>query len=80
MTVNTFKDTRPSVQTVKRILCEIIDTYGCATVADYFDVIGIIPKYTDDKYGWTSLNKTKIVRTNEKDIFELILPEAHPLE
>lgn len=34
-------------------LVEQINTYGNATVADYYDMIGVESRYTDNTYGWT---------------------------
>jgi len=37
-------------------LTEQADMYGNASVADYYDLIGVPTKYTDNNYGWTHEN------------------------
>lgn len=58
-------------------LCEMIDTYEIATVADLYDLVGITRGYTDNKYGWTNLRNAKVVRV--RDGWMLDLPKALPI-
>ncbi len=48
-----FKDAHEPTHTIIHAQ-EIADKYGCVTVADMHDLIGIKSTYTDNKYGWTS--------------------------
>lgn len=47
--------------------------YGFATVSDYLDLVGITPRFSDTKVGWTDLNDVKVYPTKEG--FSLNLPE-----
>lgn len=80
MKVDAFKGSMKLVRVVKGMLEDIITIYGCATVADYYDIIGVTSKYSDDKIGWTTLRNTKIAMTDDDNIFELQLPMPYPLE
>lgn len=55
-------DSRGEAEEVLDRLEEIIDTYQIASVADYYELVGIVGNYTDNKYGWTSLRNAEIVR------------------
>lgn len=52
----------------KKTLCQmenLIDYYSCVTVADVYDLIGVVPNYTDNKYGWTDVSDATIIRREE---------------
>ncbi|MCD8372114.1 MAG: hypothetical protein LUD27_02300 [Clostridia bacterium] len=51
---------------------DLIDTYEIATVADYYDIVGIDDKYTDSYYGWTSIAEAKARPTS--DGWVIIMP------
>lgn len=46
-------DDRYDASHVLTALTENADRYGSVSVADYYDLIGIESKYTDNNYGWT---------------------------
>ena len=59
---------------------EIIETYGNVTVADFYDLVGLTPKFEDTKRGWTKLENVKVEEytrliNNELVRYRLILPE-----
>lgn len=56
---------------------ELIDTYGMASVADLYDLVGISGNHTDNKYGWTDVRSAHPVRV--RDGYALKLPKALPL-
>lgn len=56
---------------------ELIDTYGTASVADLYDLVGKSCHYTDHKYGWTNLRNAEPVRV--RDGYMLKLPKAGPI-
>lgn len=58
---------------------ELIATYGMVSVADMLDTAGIVPNYTDNKYGWTSLRNAKVIRTRDDD-YMIDLPRAMPID
>lgn len=47
-------------------LAENADRYDTVSVADYYDLIGVDSKYTDNNHGWTvdSINRASVVPVN----------------
>ncbi len=68
---------RRDAEVVIDCLCEMIDTYNVVSVADYYDLVGVTGKYTDNKYGWTSLQNATINRSC--GVFTLVLPKVKPI-
>lgn len=56
---------------------ELIDTYGLASVADLYDLVGKTCEYTDNNYGWNDIRSAAVVRV--RDGYLLKLPRALPL-
>lgn len=56
---------------------ELVATYGIASVADLYDLVGITGNYTDNKYGWTDVRSATVVRT--RDGYLIKLPKVLPL-
>ena len=52
--------------------------YGTATVADFYNAMGMTPEFTDDNYGWTDLRGTKV--TKVRDGYILMLPRTEQLD
>lgn len=69
-----YDDASHALNTLK----QIIEYYGVATLSDLYDIVGLSSKYTDNGFGWTSLEKAEIVE--DKHGYELKLPRALPLE
>ena len=59
-------------------MSEMIDTYGIVSVADMYDLVGIVPNYTDNKYGWTNLRNAEPIRVSNG--YMLKLPKAGPID
>lgn len=57
----------------------LIDQYGHATVADYYEMIGKTGSYTDNKWGWTSLAHARIERASGGGYY-IELPKATPID
>ena len=57
---------------------ELISSYRVVSVADFYDLAGITPEYTDNKYGWTDIRSANIVRV--RDGYMIKLPRAVPLD
>lgn len=55
--------TRQDAENTLDSLKEMIELYGFISLADVCDLVGITPSYTDNKYGWRSLNNAKVVRS-----------------
>lgn len=70
--------TRGEAEEVLDKLDDLIDVYGEASVADFYDLVGIKGNYTDNKYGWKKLRSATIVRTRNGYIINL--PKAIPLD
>lgn len=70
-------DNRGEAEEVLSRLDELIETYGIASVADLYDLVGISGNYTDNKYGWTDLRNAQVLRVREGYLIKL--PKAIPL-
>ena len=71
-------ETRGEAEDVLRHMDELIETYGTASVADLYDLVGIIGPYTNNKWGWTNLRTAEPIRV--KDGYLLKLPKACPID
>lgn len=73
--------TEEEVVKIMHYMRELLDRYGCITVADLYDLIGMECYYTDNLYGWTKLNIFAIVDMKDNSgRFELKLPKPLPIE
>lgn len=71
-------ESRGEAEEVLDRLCELIDTYKVASVADLYDLVGVDFEYTDNKYGWMNLRNAEVVRV--RDGYTLKLPKAVPID
>lgn len=71
-------DDRGDAEEVLDRMCELIETYGEASVADLYDLVGISCRHTDNKYGWTDLSRASVVRSRSG--YLLKMPRAYPLD
>lgn len=69
--------TRGDAEEVITQLCDLIEEYKVATVADLYDLVGLEHDYTDNKYGWTNLRNATHERV--RDGYVLNLPKAIPI-
>lgn len=69
---------RAEAEEVLDRLSDVINKYDTATVADFYDLVGITGEYTDNKWGWTSLQGARVSRVRSGYIVEL--PKAEPVE
>ena len=72
-------DDRGDAELVCDQLEEMIERYGFATVADFYDAAGRSAPYTAQKYGWTSIRSADIIRTRDGG-YIIKLPKAMPLD
>lgn len=70
-------DTRGEAEEVLDSLCDLIETYQVASVADLYDLVGVTGEYTDNKYGWTNLRNSDVIRVH--DGYMLKLPKPLPI-
>lgn len=70
-------ENRGEAEEVLSRMDELIDMYRLASVADFYDLVGVTGNYTDNKYGWTDIRSASIVRV--RDGYMIKLPKALPL-
>lgn len=66
--------TRGEAEDVLSRMDELMESYGLVRVADLYDLVGITGQYTDNKYGWTNIRNSEIVRV--RDGYMIKLPRA----
>lgn len=71
-------ESRAEADEVLTCMCDLIDQYGSASVADLFDLAGLSCPHTYNKYGWTALRIAEIARVGGG--YVLKLPKAKPIE
>lgn len=69
---------RGEAEAVYEQMQDIIETYGFVTVADLYDMVDLTPPYTANKYGWTNLRNSDVVRIRDGWIVKL--PKAMPID
>lgn len=62
---------RSDAEAVLGQLCDAIDSYGDASVADFYQSTGRIGEYTDNKYGWKDLRTARILRVQGGYVLDL---------
>lgn len=70
-------ESREEAKEVLERMDELIDMYGVASIADFYDLAGVTGNYTDNKYGWTNLSAADVVRV--RDGYMIKLPRVRPL-
>lgn len=58
-------ESRGEAEDVLSHLVMLVDDYKVASVADYYDLLGIEANYTDNKYGWTNLRDAYVERVRQ---------------
>ena len=71
-------DTRAQANAALDELDYIIHKYGQASIATFYDIVGVTGEWTDNRYGWTSLRGAGIKPV--RDGFMIILPPTQVLE
>jgi len=69
--------TRGDAESVLMRMDELIDVYGSASVADFYDLAGVTGNYTDNKYGWIDLQSATAIRM--RDGYIIKFPKVMPL-
>ena len=75
---NIIVDTRHEAEIVLRQLDDQISVYSMATVADFYDALGLETEYTDNKYGWRDLRGAYVNRV--RDGYGFVMPKAEYLD
>ena len=71
-------DTRAQANAALDELDYIIRKYGQASIANFYDIVGVTGEWTDNRYGWTSIRGAQIKPV--RDGFMVILPPTRVLE
>ena len=71
-------DTKRDAEEVLSNLVDIVDEYGIATVADFYDLVGLTGDWSDNKYGWDNLSRSSVQRV--RDGYILVLPKPYALD
>lgn len=71
-------DTRAQANDALDELDYIIHKYGQASIANFYDIVGVTGEWTDNRYGWTSIRGAAIKPV--RDGFMVILPPTRVLE
>ena len=72
-------DSRGEALDVLRMMDDIIDRYGTATVADYYELSNVQANYTDNKYGWKNIERADTVSVRGGG-FTIRMPRPLPLD
>lgn len=67
---------RGEAEEVLTNLVDLVYDYDVASVADYYDLVGIESSYTDRNYGWTNLADAKVERVRDGYIIRLPRPRV----
>jgi hypothetical protein len=70
--------TRVEAEEVVERLFDLITKYDSATVADLYDLVGVVGSYTDDEWGWTDIRRSGVARV--RNGYRLNLPRPEPLD
>jgi hypothetical protein len=57
---------------------ELISQFDAATVADFYDLVGITGNFTDDRWGWTDLRSAKV--THVRGGYLISMPRTQPID
>lgn len=71
-------DTRAQANDALDELDFIIHKYGQASIANFYDIVGVTGEWTDNRYGWTSLRGAGVKPV--RDGFMIILPPTRVLD
>lgn len=64
-------ESRGEAEDVLSHLVELTETYGMASVADFYDLVGVTGSFTDNKYGWDNLASSRVIRVRDGYLIEL---------
>ncbi len=70
-------DNRDEAEEVLSRMYDYWETYGTVSLAEYYDLVGVVGDFTDNKWGWDSLKGSRILRVRDGYIIDL--PRMIPL-
>lgn len=71
-------DERIEAEQVIDRLFDLVSRYGTATVADLYELVGLVSTHVDHKWGWTDLAGAGVSRIRSGYLLDL--PDPQPLE
>lgn len=71
-------DSSDEAEEVLERMDELLRRYKMVSVADFYDLVGITGKTTDNHYGWTDLRTAEVV--SDRDGYLIKLPRAIALD
>lgn len=71
-------ETKSDATEVIEYLAETVDRYGQVSVADLYSSVGIQPKYTDERWGWTTLDAFEL--RSSRDGWLIISDSPEPIK
>ena len=72
-------ESRGEAEQVLDTLIDVIQQYGQTSVSDLYGLVGITSAYTDQKYGWTTLQGSTVQHVRGGG-YLLVLPRPVPLD
>lgn len=74
-------ETRAEAEEVLAKLGDMINRYDSVSLSDLYQLVGLTPTYTDEKWGWTNLEEASYsrVRNGGQPVYLLNLPRPEPL-
>jgi len=71
-------DNRGDAEAVLASMDELIDQFGLATIADFYELANVdSPNYTANDYGWRNIKNAQILRC--RDGYIIKMPKASPI-
>jgi hypothetical protein len=70
--------TRGDAMDVLDRMMELVKVYGQATVADFYDLVGITSQFTDNEWGWYDLSRADI--RHVRGGYLISLPRTQPID
>ena len=70
---------RGDAEEVLSRLSDFVVDYDVATVADFYDLVGITGSFTDNKWGWDDLHGVRVIRARGGG-YVIDLPRPKPLD
>lgn len=71
-------ESRADAEEVLSNLVDLVEDYGIATVADFYDLVGLSGEWADNKFGWDNLSRASVKRVREGYILEM--PKPFPID
>lgn len=71
-------ETRGEAEAVREEMDNVIERYGFVTIADMYDMVELTPPFTSNKYGWSNISSSRVIKTRYGYVIDL--PKAKPIE